>query len=499
MADLRTQLRAYVEATIERVDIADVISVRAVAPEPRWYRRPAVVAVAAGAAVIVVIGGAALLGRWLRPAQPPVTTVATTTTTLPATSTTTTAPTTTTTTVPPTTTTTVAALDPAIAALWAAFDMALPQEEVPPFYGGGHIVNDLATNGEVVVAVGDAMNTDENYMRDGLVLISADGRVWERVLDHDNFDFGGKGLNAVVAGGPGFVIGGQACDTEERCTTGWRAALWTSVDGRQWQRVPHDTRLFGERSAVYDLLVREDQILALGLLCEEDACPTVIWSSPDGLSWERTDLSPDAWPGVIAEGPGGLVGVGGDGSEAGSWGAVWTSPDGVTWERVPDDPDVFGVEDGTYEGILDVAWGADGFVAVGSDGNNAIVWFSPDGATWERIPHDPEVFGGTTMYRVIAWGDGFVAAGPDWPITEEIGGPVPGMPSVPSRPTLWVSPDGRTWHRIGIGAEDALGAVRALVQFRGMLIAGGQNGVFMTGTDEDALWVNEQPPTPEGW
>ena len=497
MADLRTQLRAYVEATIERVDIADVIAVRAIAPEPRWYRRPVVVAVAAAAAVIVVVGGATVLGRWLRPAQPPVTTVATTTTTLPVTSTTTTPPTTTTTTLPSTTTTTVAALDPAAAAAWAAFDTLLPQEEVPPFYGGGHVVNDLASNGEVVVAVGDAMNTDENYMRDGLVLVSTDGRVWERVLDHENFDSGGKGLNTVVAGGPGFILGGQACDTEERCTTGWRAALWTSVDGREWQRVPHDTELFGERSAVYDLLVREDGILALGLLCEGDACPTVVWSSPDGFTWERTDLSEGAWPAEMAEGESGLVGVSNGSSDTASWGAVWTSPDGVTWVRVPDDPDVFGVEEGTYESILDVAAGSDGFVAVGTDGTNAIVWFSADGRTWERIPHDPELFGGTTMYRVMAWGDGYVAVGPDWPIIEDIGGPVPGLPSVPSRPTLWVSPDGRTWHRIGIGEEDAVGAVRALVGLQGMLIVAGQNGVFATGSDEDAIWVNEQPPALE--
>ena len=69
MADLRTQLRAYVEATIERVDAADVAAAREFAARPVWrqplWRRPVVVALAAGTAVILLVGGIALLTRWL--------------------------------------------------------------------------------------------------------------------------------------------------------------------------------------------------------------------------------------------------------------------------------------------------------------------------------------------------------------------------------------------------------------------------------------------------
>ena len=81
----------------------------------------------------------------------------------------------------------------------------------------------------------------------------------------------------------------------------------------------------------------------------------------------------------------------------------------------------------------------------------------------------------------------------------ELGGPW--TASVPWRPTLWVSPDGRAWHRLPFGPEDAVGAVRALAGLRGMLIAAGQNGPFMTeegGPGEDAIWVNERPPAIEG-
>jgi hypothetical protein len=495
MADLQLQLRSYVEATIERVDVEDVLAVREIVERPLWkhpvWRRPVVVALISAAAAAILVGGVVFLTRWLGQPGP----VATTTTT--TTSTTTLPPTTTTTLPPTTTTTTTPGLPPDAAAAWAAFDAVLPVEPMPPFLGGGHVVNDVAASDSMIVAVGDATNSDENAMRSGLVWVSADGLTWERVDDPEDLEYGGKGLNTVVAGGPGFVMAGTSCDFEERCTTGWRAALWTSVDGRDWQRVPHDPALFGERSAIYRLLAHGDEILAVGLVAEEDSFPTVVWSSRDGLTWERIYASDAAWPSILAEGPVGLVGVGSEGADTGSWAAVWTSQDGREWERVPHDPEVFGAGEGIYEGMASIAYGAAGFVAVGGDGNNAAVWVSPDGRAWERIPYDPAVFEGTSMTTVIAWRGGYLAAGPDWAMGEDLGGPYPGMASVPSRPTLWVSPDGRTWHRLPFGPEDAVGAVRALEEFRGMLVAVGQDGPFVTAEGEwgrDVVWVNLQPP-----
>ena len=488
MVDLQTQLRVYVEATVERVDAADVLAARRADVRPleegRRRRRLVAITLVAAAATLILVGGAALLTVWLNQDEAPVatsvaTTVATTTTVAP------------TTTVPPTTTTIIPELDPAAAAAWGTSTLILPEEGIPPFSDGGHIINDVAANESLVVAVGDAFSADENAMRDGLVWISADGRSWERVSDPDDFDFGGTGLNTVVAAGPGFVAGGSTCDTEERCTAGWRAGLWTSVDGRDWLRVPHDTALFGERSVIQRLLVRQEQILALGAVCDDESCGGVIWSSPDGRTWERAWTN-ETMLNSLADGEAGLVAVGSIGSDTGSWGAVWTSTDGTDWQPVPHDPEVFGDGQGTDVFMYDVVAGTDGYVAVGSDGTDAIVWFSADAVTWERISFDTEVFGAASVFGVITWGDGFVAFGPDWAITEEIGGPVPGLPSVPSRPTIWVSSDGRIWHRIGIGEPDAVGAVRGLVSFRGMLIAAGQHGTFLEG--QDALWFNEQPP-----
>jgi hypothetical protein len=110
---------------------------------------------------------------------------------------------------------------------------------------------------------------------------------------------------------------------------------------------------------------------------------------------------------VTAGGPG-LVAVGSDGHPDAENAVVWTSPDGVTWSRVPHNEVVFG---GGAE-MSSVTVGGPGLVAVGG----ATVWTSPDGITWSRAPHNGAVFGGEVEMRsVTAGGPGLVAVGGDWP------------------------------------------------------------------------------------
>jgi hypothetical protein len=461
-----------------------------VAPEPR--RRPVWVLVAAALATIAVIGGVAWAIRLGRedPAPPVVTSVATTvpTTTVPETTVpptteppTTTVPPTTTTTLPPTTTTLAApGLDPAVAAAWADWTLILPEEDPALFTGTGHIINDISAGGGLLVAVGDSGGSEENFMRDGLILISSDGLAWERVSDPDDLEFGGKGLNAVIAAGPGYVVAGGSCDTEERGP--FLPALWTSADGLEWDRVPHDPELFGDRGGIYDLRIYDSRILASGVFCVGEVCSWAVWSSPDGFTWERVWESEESWATRMVAGDSNLLAFGDE--------AIWISGDGLTWEPVPRDPEVFGEDPEAPWVVYDMAFGSAGFVAVGTDGTDAIVWLSLDGLTWERLPHDPEVFGDSSMKSVIPWGDGYLAVGPEWAIGEELGGPVPGLPSVPGPPEIWASPDGRTWHRIAIGEEAA--AIRSVVESAGSLVAVGQNGTFIEG--EDAVWINDTPP-----
>jgi len=176
--------------------------------------------------------------------------------------------------------------------------------------------------------------------------------------------------------------------------------------------------------------------------------------------------------GATAGGPG-LVAVGGE-DEYSYWedidptgdsaadgdAVVWTSPDGASWSRVPHTEAIFG-GDGAQQ-MFGVTAGGPGLVAVGFDGTlgngagNAAVWTSPDGFTWSRVPHDEAVFGGVGVQRMLSVtvaGPGLVAVGYDWPADTDL-----------VDAAVWTSPDGVTWSRVphdeavfgGAGAQQML-------------------------------------------
>jgi hypothetical protein len=139
--------------------------------------------------------------------------------------------------------------------------------------------------------------------------------------------------------------------------------------------------------------------------------------------------------------------------------AIAFSTDGVHWENV-DSP----ITDIEADSLNAVAIGPTGIVAVGEEGivapsnetigSNALVLFSPDGRTWQRIS-DP-AFNDGQMQLVGATRQGFVAFGRDFS----------------NRPVIWTSPDGRDWLRATneTGLTVARG-VRMLISGDGRLTA----------------------------
>lgn len=93
------------------------------------------------------------------------------------------------------------------------------------------------------------------------------------------------------------------------------------------------------------------------------------------------------------------------------------------WTRVTHDPAVFGgaPDVGLHE-LTAVAVGPSTIVAVGrqsdvADSHLGAVWTSPDGNTWQRVAHDPQVLAGEGwqwMRDVTVGGPVFVAVGLDW-------------------------------------------------------------------------------------
>ncbi|MEE8407790.1 MAG: hypothetical protein V3S32_11660 [Acidimicrobiia bacterium] len=321
-----------------------------------------------------------------------------------------------------------------------------------------------------------------------LVLIPG---TWSQV-PHDEAVFGGEGeqnMFGVTAGGPGLVAVGA--------TGGWfgdgDAAVWTSVDGITWTRVAHDENVFGGANSqtMWDVTVGDFGLVAVGhdghgILDDVPDVDAAIWTSVDGDSWSRVphdeEVFGGAWITSVTVGGPGLVAVGGtDGYFTDGDAVVWTSTDGITWSRVPHDETIFGGPQ--RQTMYDVVAGGPGLVAVGregderpwdnSDDNAAAVWTSVDGITWNRVPHDETVFGtggNPVMLSVTAGGPGLVAVGADY------------WPSERAETPVWTSPDGFTWTRVP-DDESFRGSMNGVTAGGSGLVAVGAEGMVWTSAD----------------
>lgn len=302
------------------------------------------------------------------------------------------------------------------------------------------------------------------------VWTSVDGNDWSRI-PHDESLSGGV-MNSISAGGPGLVAVGSATIGNSIGSAVEVAAVWTSVDGMAWSRVPHDEAVFGESDFTWpgltmnSVTVGGPGLVAVGHLMSNQGTYSnaVVWTSADGIIWSRVphddaifgrkELSRccTSMHSVIAGGPG-LVAVGGDWLDGeGGRATVWTSVDGITWSRVPHDEAVFG-----DAGLSSVTAGGPGLVAVGSagfeeDGPIAAVWTSEDGVTWSRVAHDEAIFGegegppgsgGSEMSGVAATGNGVVAVGSEFVRNATL--PYDGWVTAAA---VWTSADGVEWSRV---------------------------------------------------
>ena len=179
---------------------------------------------------------------------------------------------------------------------------------------------------------------------------------------------GPQGMNSVTVGGPGLVAvgvgaGRRISQWEENRTLTWQvhAPVWTSVDGLTWSRVAHDEAVFGglgaEGQGISSVIAAGPGLVAVGDVRDGgQGSDAAVWTSVDGITWSRVphDMTLVGGTGsqrmysVTVTGAG-LVAVGVDGGyyrhgiryerpDA----VVWTSVDGITWSRVAHDEPVFG-------------------------------------------------------------------------------------------------------------------------------------------------------------
>ena len=146
----------------------------------------------------------------------------------------------------------------------------------------------------------------------------------------------------------------------------------------------------------------------------------------------------EQWAFDVASGSGGLLVAGGENV----WGEIrprlWFSADGAEWTSVDGGPG--GPFDGTgEESVRAIAAFGEGFVAIGDrtvdNEQDGLVWYSPDGETWEEVDA-PNLRGpGRQQVLSLAAHDGGLVAGGSSDLTGDGQGD----------PVVWRSADGRTW------------------------------------------------------
>lgn len=167
---------------------------------------------------------------------------------------------------------------------------------------------------------------------------------------------------------------------------------------------------------------------------------------------ERLDVSAlndRAFTSALAYANGRYVAVGGRDCDwpnpAACWGGVWTSADGVSWAKLERSGALAVSTDrplsGPEPGLLDVAGGPDGFIAIGYGLAGAAVWHSRDGLTWD-LPPSASVFKDARLHAAAATPAGWAVVGEVFEAPIRSGTP---------RAAIWTSADGMGWDRVPDG------------------------------------------------
>ena len=251
-------------------------------------------------------------------------------------------------------------------------------------------MNDVISDGQGLVAVGS----------DATVWTSANGLEWTKVFREPRANELQTEMTSVIATDSGFIAVGASgigASSSSGSSSAWdhepgwtRAAVWSSVDGVTWSRLPHDEQVFGgaagEHCRMNDV-VGEGPGLIAGGICEwyseaparseglsSDGGRAVVWTSPDGISWSRHRIPDDALtPGPDGEIDQGISSMAVIGSRILAVGtASWISTDGVSWQELNHDHDVQ---------LRDVVIGFGRVLAVGGfqsrEGEGAAVYVAP--------------------------------------------------------------------------------------------------------------------------
>ena len=369
-------------------------------------------------------------------------------------------------------------------------------------------LNRVVASGGTIVALGSQVS--DGLVRQQFFVSSDGGKTWR--LARLNVAGGGKGGQVplghqatLLAGGPGgwLAIGPQA--------------IWASPDGTSWMlasthgvtpQLPGDSVLVITKTAT--------GFLAAG---KGDAAggrtQAVIWTSRDGLTWQRMTAADLGLAGAgeavrsisyaTYRGDDTLI-AGAVAAAGGAYSGAWLSTDGGSaWTRVH-----IPVSNGAGDTISGLAWDDAGLIAIRPGGGTSpstafgVAYFSPNGLAW-RYAGTINAAAGWSPHVVKGSDDGFVVdgqtatgryvaytstgTGVTWQPTGSLG-----QVTGESITGVTVAPDGTV---IAVGATHA-SAVSQRPVFLKATTTGGVRPVSVPGETVPELTVNSTAISPAG-
>jgi hypothetical protein len=187
---------------------------------------------------------------------------------------------------------------------------------------------------------------------------------------------------------------------------------------------------------------------------QSDGSPTSdvqVWMTADGITWTGASAAENAVFKSVAPWGDGFVAVGSqprvvEGTEI-TAGVIWTSPDGLSWEARGTGT---GLEESTLTGVFRVG---EALVAVAECCGGDMVlrptaWISEDGMEWTSVPHQPGFAGSGIIVAGIVESDlGLVGIGQRW--DNESNHPLPQAWSASSEPMVWLQPSSQGGALVG--------------------------------------------------
>lgn len=207
--------------------------------------------------------------------------------------------------------------------------------------------------------------------------------------------------------------------------------LWSSLDGASWERISLPPEAIGAHALV---TTPQGEFVLFANRQGEAGSQPIVMRSADGHGWQAVEAGlPEAlWLGRVVSGAlGYLLAAGENGAQG-----LWRSSDGLSWEPAYA---LAATAATSYEVIVDIAAGDEGFVALAmrglaDDSSDHFVIASADGVEWFEAarPFEPDEL--HSRPGVIA------ALGGDWVATIDLTGK-------PVR--FWRSSDGLVWYPAG--------------------------------------------------